>query len=187
MIDHMVLFRAIRRLNPKHLVIDTVISSQPGAIIEVWEEAIDVESAAAFGESGSPGPAFKGLATKSALEMMLKAAGFGEIRYWNWKKAGIKCWADLQGLLPRRAGDDPMHDDEEVSRITHWTAGVMINQRRGSALGSIWQIATKRDPGQPWVPTTEVGREAGYARVLRVQWMVWGRWNGPPATREQYV
>ncbi len=96
MIDHMALFRAIRRLNPKHLVIDTAISSQPGAIIEVWEEAIDVESAAAVAEFGSPSRALKGYPTKSALEMMLKAAGFGEIRYWNWERAGIKCWADLK-------------------------------------------------------------------------------------------
>ena len=28
--------------------------------------------------------------------MMLEAADFGETRYWNWKKAGIKCWADLK-------------------------------------------------------------------------------------------
>jgi 2-polyprenyl-3-methyl-5-hydroxy-6-metoxy-1,4-benzoquinol methylase len=96
MIDHMALFRAVRRLNPKHLIIDTWISSQPGAIIEVWEEAIDDESAAAFAEFGSPGRALKGWPSKSALEMMLKAAGFGEIRYWNWKKAGIKCWTDLK-------------------------------------------------------------------------------------------
>jgi len=96
MIDHMALFRAIRRLNPKHLVIDTVISFHPGAIIEVREEAIDVESAAAFAESGSPGWALKGYPTKSALEMMLNAAGFGEIRYWNWKEAGVRCWTDLK-------------------------------------------------------------------------------------------
>ena len=96
MIDHMALVRAIRRLNPKHLIIDTCISSQPGAIIEVWEEAIDDEAAAAFAESGSPGRALKGRPTKSALEMMLKAAGFGEIRYWNWTNAGIKCWAYLK-------------------------------------------------------------------------------------------
>lgn len=96
MIDQMTLFRAIRLLNPKHLIIDTAISRQPGAIIEVWEEAIDVESAAAFAESGSPNRALKGFPTKSALEMMLKSAGFGEPRYWNWEKAGIKCWADLK-------------------------------------------------------------------------------------------
>lgn len=96
MIDHMALLRAIRRLNPKHLVIDTEISPLPGAIIEVREEAIDDESAAAVAESGSPGRALKGWPTKSALEMMLKAAGFGEIRYWNWKEAGIKCWVDLK-------------------------------------------------------------------------------------------
>jgi 2-polyprenyl-3-methyl-5-hydroxy-6-metoxy-1,4-benzoquinol methylase len=96
MIDHMALFRAIRRLNPRHLVIDTEISTQPGAIIEVWEEAIDVESAAAFADAGSPGLALKGWPTKSALEMMLNGAGFGEIRYWDWKKAGVKCWADLK-------------------------------------------------------------------------------------------
>jgi predicted RNA methylase len=96
MIDHMVLLRAIRRLNPKHLIIDTHISSRPGAIIEVWEEAVDAESAAAVPDPGSPGRALKGFPTQSALEMMLKAAGFGEISYWNWKKAGIKCWADLK-------------------------------------------------------------------------------------------
>ena len=96
MIDHMALLRAIRLLNPRHLVIDTAISTQPGAIIEVWDEAIDVEAAAAVAESGSPGRALKGWPTKSALEMMLKAAGFGDICYWNWQNAGIKCWTDLK-------------------------------------------------------------------------------------------
>jgi SAM-dependent methyltransferase len=70
-IDHMALLRAIRRLNPKHLIIDTAISSQPGAIIEVWEEAIDREAAAAFAEFGSPGWALKGWPTKSALEIII--------------------------------------------------------------------------------------------------------------------
>jgi predicted RNA methylase len=96
MIDHMALLRAIRQLNPKHLIIDTHISSRPGAIIEVWEEAVDAESAAAVADPGSPGRALKGFPTKSALEMMLNAAGFGEIHYWNWKNAGVKCWADLK-------------------------------------------------------------------------------------------
>ena len=59
MIDRMALFRAIRLLNPRHLIIDTAISCQPGAIIEVWDEAIDVESAAAFPESGSPSRALQ--------------------------------------------------------------------------------------------------------------------------------
>ena len=95
-IDHMALLRAVRRLNPKHLIVDTRISSQPGAMIELWEEATEFEAAAAFAELGSPGRALKGWPTRSALEMMLHAAGFGEIRYWNWREAGIKCWADLK-------------------------------------------------------------------------------------------
>jgi hypothetical protein len=61
-----------------------------------------------------------------------------------------------------------MHD-EELAELHAVVLERCETSEEGSALGSIWRIATKRDPGQPWVPTTEVGREAGYARVLRVR------------------
>jgi 2-polyprenyl-3-methyl-5-hydroxy-6-metoxy-1,4-benzoquinol methylase len=94
-IDHMPLFRKIARLRPTNLVIDTAISIRPANIIEIRDEQIDEESAGAVGEPGSPARTVIGKPTKSALELMLKAAGFQPLRYYDWFKAGIRRWDDL--------------------------------------------------------------------------------------------
>jgi len=95
-IDHMVLLRKIARLKPKNLVIDTAISTLPGSVIEVNDEAVEHESAAAFGDPGNPVRAIKGRPSTAALEMMLKGAGFSGVRYWDWQNAGIQRWNDLE-------------------------------------------------------------------------------------------
>jgi len=93
-IDHMPLLRAIRNVDPKHVIIDTVISLLPNAMVEVGTERVDREGAAAFGDGGAV--AVIGKPTKLALEQMLAAIGFSEIRYYNWRGAGISCWNDLE-------------------------------------------------------------------------------------------
>jgi len=95
-IDHMSVLRAISRLQPAHIVIDTWISSHPGCIIEVVEEATGHESQAAIADPGTPMRALKGNLSKGALEMMVKAVGFPVLRYYDWRKAGIKRWNNLK-------------------------------------------------------------------------------------------
>jgi 2-polyprenyl-3-methyl-5-hydroxy-6-metoxy-1,4-benzoquinol methylase len=95
-IDHMVLLRKIARIRPKNLVIDTSISTRPGVIIEVNDESVEHESAAAFGDPGNPVRAIKGKPSRPALELMLKAVGFSGVRYWDWLNAGIRRWDDLE-------------------------------------------------------------------------------------------
>jgi ubiquinone/menaquinone biosynthesis C-methylase UbiE len=95
-IDHMELFRKIARLKPSSLIIDTAISTHPGCLIEVDEEGVEHESAGAIGEPGDLKHTVIGRPTKCALELMLKAAGFRPIRYYNWRNAGIKRWDDLK-------------------------------------------------------------------------------------------
>lgn len=94
-LDHMALLRKISRLNPRQLVIDTAISIQRGALVEVEEEETEHESTAAFAEPGSPGRALKGVPTRSALELMLKAAGFRNLEFYDWHHAAIGRWTDL--------------------------------------------------------------------------------------------
>jgi hypothetical protein len=94
--DHMPLLRKIARLKPTSLVIDTAISTRPGSVIEVRDEAIESESNAVVGEIGDPGRALKGSPSRAALELMLKAAGFSDLHYFNWRNAGIKRWDDLK-------------------------------------------------------------------------------------------
>jgi predicted RNA methylase len=95
-IDHMSLLRKIARLKATSLVIDTEISTQRGSIIEVHDEAIENESAAAVGDPGNPARAVKGYPSRAALELMLKSVGFSAVHYYNWRNVGIKRWDDLK-------------------------------------------------------------------------------------------
>ena len=95
-LDHMPLLRRIARLRPANLVIDTAISVRPSSIIEIREEKIDHESNGAIGEFGTPGRGVIGKPTKSALEVMLQAAGFRPLRYYDWGHAGVTAWNDLE-------------------------------------------------------------------------------------------
>jgi hypothetical protein len=95
-IDHMALIRKIARLQPTALILDTAISPRAGSVIEVRDEAIEEEMAAAVGEPGNPERAVKGNPTIAALELMLNAGGFSTLNYYNWRNAGIKRWTDLE-------------------------------------------------------------------------------------------
>ena len=95
-IDHMALFRRIARLNPINLVIDTAISTYPGSIVEVRDEEIEHESTGAVGEPGTSTRAVVGTPSREALELMLRAAGFPALRYFDWLNTDIKRWDDLK-------------------------------------------------------------------------------------------
>lgn len=95
-IDHMPLLRRIARLRPKHVVIDTLISLSQAHVVEIKEEAVEAESNGAIGEPASPEHIVIGQPSKSALELMLRASGFGTPRYYDWLKAGITRWDDLE-------------------------------------------------------------------------------------------
>jgi 2-polyprenyl-3-methyl-5-hydroxy-6-metoxy-1,4-benzoquinol methylase len=94
-IDHMPLFRKITRLKPKNLIIDTAVSVRPANIIEIRDEEIENESNGAVGEPGRPARTVTGRPTKPALELMLRAAGFRPLRYYDWLRAGIERWDDV--------------------------------------------------------------------------------------------
>lgn len=94
-IDHMPLLRKIGRLKPKNIIIDTVISTRSSNIVEVRDEEIENESNGAIGEIGSPSRTVSGRPTKSALELMLRAAGFQPPRYYDWLRSGVQRWDDV--------------------------------------------------------------------------------------------
>lgn len=94
-IDHMPLLRKIARLKPKNLIIDTVVSVRPANIIEIRDEEIVNESNGAMGEPGNSERAVTGRPSKSALELMLRAAGFEPQRYYDWMRVGIQRWDDV--------------------------------------------------------------------------------------------
>jgi hypothetical protein len=91
----MPLLRKIARLKPRSLIIDTVVSVRPANIIEIRDEEIENESNGAVGEPGSPMRTVTGRPTKSALQLMLRAAGFQPPRYYDWLRAGIQRWDDV--------------------------------------------------------------------------------------------
>ena len=95
-IDHMLLLRKIARLKPANLVIDTAITTYPGSTIEIYDESIQIEGAAAVGDPGDTAWTVVGLPSRRALELMLRAAGFPTVRYYDWMHAGIENWAGLK-------------------------------------------------------------------------------------------
>jgi ubiquinone/menaquinone biosynthesis C-methylase UbiE len=95
-VDHMLLLRKIARLQPKNLVIDTAITPYSATLIEVHDEGVDHESAGAVGDVGNTARVVVGVPSRATLELMLHAVGFSGLRYYNWRKLGIECWADLK-------------------------------------------------------------------------------------------
>jgi hypothetical protein len=94
-IDHMPLFRKIARLKPANLIIDTAVSVRPSNLIEIRAEEIEDEGSGAFGEPGDSMKAVTGRPTKSALELMLQAAGFQPLGYYDWRRSGVRRWDDV--------------------------------------------------------------------------------------------
>ena len=93
---HMLLLSKIARLKPKHLILDTAIDVDPDSIVEVHEESVATESAGAVPDPGDPTRIVVGVPTKSALELMLSSSGFTGLAYYDWHRAGIKRWDDLE-------------------------------------------------------------------------------------------
>jgi hypothetical protein len=94
--DHMLLLRKIAHLTPASLVMDTAISTRPGSIIQLQHELIEREGNAAVGDPGDPAQALAGKPSRQALEWMLKAAGFSDLHYYDWRNCGIERWDDLK-------------------------------------------------------------------------------------------
>jgi len=98
---HMLLLNKIARLRPRHLVLDTCVDLDPDSIVVLQPERVAHESAGAVPDAGDDQWVLVGSPTKSALELMLSRAGFSEVNYYDWHRAGIKRWDDL---LEYRAG-----------------------------------------------------------------------------------
>jgi 2-polyprenyl-3-methyl-5-hydroxy-6-metoxy-1,4-benzoquinol methylase len=121
-IDHMLLLRKIARLKPMSLVIDTAITTYPGSIIEVHDEAVHHESAGAVGDPGDPTRTVVGVPSRDALELMLLAAGFPTVHYYNWAQVGIERSADLKDYsLGKRVSLTAVagHEDRNNFRSGH--------------------------------------------------------------------
>jgi len=62
----------------------------------VYDEPIEHQSSAAVGDPGNTARAVKGYPSRAAMDLMLKAAGFATLRYYDWQNAGVKRWDDLK-------------------------------------------------------------------------------------------
>ena len=93
---HMLLLSKIAQLKPKYLILDTAIDVDPDSIVEVHDEGVATESAGAVPDPGDPTRIVVGVPTKSALQLMLSRSGFTTFRYYDWHRAGIKRWDDLE-------------------------------------------------------------------------------------------
>jgi hypothetical protein len=82
--DHMLLLSKIARLKPKHLILDTEITSDSRCY----------EGAAFRGGDASP-LALVGKPSKAALELMLSSFGWN-FTYYDWRRSGINRWDSLE-------------------------------------------------------------------------------------------
>jgi 16S rRNA G966 N2-methylase RsmD len=93
-VHHMLLLNKIAKLKPRHLIVDTKLSLNPEGMIEVRPENVADESSGAVPEAGHV-HAVVGIPSGRALELMLFAAGFGNLRYYPWRDVGITDWTEL--------------------------------------------------------------------------------------------
>lgn len=95
-LHHMLLLSKIARLEAQHLIMDTSVSLLPGRAIRLREDNVQEESAGAIADPGDAARSVVGVPNKPALEMMLASSGFKSIRYYEWRQAGIKRWAEIE-------------------------------------------------------------------------------------------
>jgi predicted RNA methylase len=100
-LDHNLLLREIKKLNPKNLILDTVISNSNFPIIELIEEDSDVESYAIKNIENTDKNVLVGIPSKKAIERMLKNLGF-EYYYYDWHDGHIQNWDDLESYKIKR-------------------------------------------------------------------------------------
>jgi Methyltransferase domain len=101
-LDHMLLLNKIARLQPTSIILDTSIDDDPDSVVVLHSEPVAHEGAGAVPDAGDPERILVGHPTRSALELMLTSSGFPNIKYYDWRRAGIKRWDELleyhQGL-----------------------------------------------------------------------------------------
>ena len=91
-IEHLVLLRKIARLNPAHVILDTMITLDRDKLVRLSIEEVEEEADAV----AIPGlrHVIGGAPSRSALELMLASLGWSWT-YYDWHHAGIKCWDDI--------------------------------------------------------------------------------------------
>lgn len=93
--NHLNLLAEIKRLNPKWLILDTVVSKSDTPIIELHVENSNVEAYAIKTDLNVNEGILVGWPSKKALEMMLDDVGFS-YEYYNWHDGKITNWENLE-------------------------------------------------------------------------------------------
>jgi len=92
--NHMLLLSEIKKLQPKYLLLDTVVNRSKQSDILLRKEDSEEEGSGIRSDFSSDSNIIIGSPSKSALELMLKSFGF-EFRYYNWHDVGIKNWEHI--------------------------------------------------------------------------------------------
>jgi len=95
--SHYRLLSEIKRLKPKHLVLDTMIVKDNRPIIEFWT-TLSKDLTIKVGDSSHGGEVIRGTPSKSALELMLKNLRF-DFQYYDWESAEITNWQSIEDYL----------------------------------------------------------------------------------------
>ena len=85
----------IKRLNPKHLILDTAVVKSHQPIIKVASENSSKEIMAIRTEMDNQEQVLVGFPSEPALNLMLENFGF-KWSYLDWESFGIKNWKDIQ-------------------------------------------------------------------------------------------
>jgi len=93
--NHMLLLSEIKRLNPKFVIFDTLLSKSNLPIVEIRIEDSGLEKAGLGTKYDKTDNVLSGWPSKSALELMLEHSGFS-YEYYNWKQANIKNWNNMK-------------------------------------------------------------------------------------------
>lgn len=98
----MLLLAKIARLRPEHLILDTRVDVDPGCFIRLYSESVEDESSGAVSDALEASYLVTGLPTRSALELMLTAVGFGSFSYYDWHSLGLRHWDKLDAYYVGR-------------------------------------------------------------------------------------
>lgn len=98
--EHMRLLGEIKRLKPRWLVIDGLISPLPGSVIELRKERTSEEAATTDTFATGLETALVGVPSREALEEMLGSFHL-DFEYFDWHSRGITDWTDIKDYESR--------------------------------------------------------------------------------------
>jgi 2-polyprenyl-3-methyl-5-hydroxy-6-metoxy-1,4-benzoquinol methylase len=91
--NHMLLLSSIKRLSPRYIILDSIVSTLNEPVIELKLD--NIRDPAAAIKANTSYKTIVGWPSKKAIELMLTDIGY-DFHYYDWQNAGITNWIDIE-------------------------------------------------------------------------------------------